>query len=145
MKTNYSSVFKNNLRLLCLLAVLTFPAIAGAQSFKTQVKYVDPTEQALHAGLQLTDIQPLEFDELASKMESNGMYSVTKEYYAQKNTGTIVLKSNSKGQIKDLESLFKHVGIHTVDFNGKTISSQQIESNYTPVNKTEVRQIERRN
>jgi hypothetical protein len=144
MKTIYHSQATHKSRFFSLLvAILIICASASAQSFKTQVKYVDPTETSLNAGLQLSNIQPADFDALASKIEAGNLYTVTKEFFAQKNTGNIVIKSRMKADVKDLESLLKQVGIHTVEYNGNTIPSQQIQANYSPVNKTEVKQIDR--
>lgn len=145
METIYSSFIKNKSRVLFILfAVFIFPNLASSQTFKTQVRFVEPTEQTLNAGLVLTDVQKADFETLVAKIEALNMYSIIKEYSVEKNTGNILLKSLSKAEIRDLESSLKQLNIHTVEFNGKFISSQEIQANYVPVNKTEVKHIDRR-
>lgn len=141
MKTNQlkgRNRLTNLIHIVFFITLFLLPVFSKSQNFKTQVKFVDVEEEHLSAAFQISSVTKTDFDNLVSKINSYNAYVVTNEFFDQKSIGNITMKSNNKLGISDFESFLKQLGIPTVSYNGKEISSQEIHLNHKPVNKTEV-------
>lgn len=123
--------------IIAFLLVFT-SAISLGQNHKTELRILDLTEENLIAGLHFTGIPKTQFSQMVDKANSLKLYSVKTEFYDDKNVGFISLRSNSNVTISDFQGFLKQLEISLLNYNGKTISVQEIEANYKPLNKTEV-------
>lgn len=123
--------------IIAFLLVFT-SAISLGQNYKTELRILDLTEENLIAGLHFTGIPKTQFSQMVDKANSLKLYSVKTEFYDDKNVGFISLRSNSNVTISDFQGFLKQLEISLLNYNGKTISVQEIEANYKPLNKTEV-------
>ncbi len=105
---------------------------------------IDASNQAVNAGLSITQIAKGDMDALLGKINQQSVFTiVTNEFFAEKSYGRIHLKSTGKASIKDFETFLKQLEVYTVVYNNQTISSQEIAANYTEPNKTEIKKIDR--
>lgn len=133
---------KNRMLKVALFLVIN-AAFAIGQNFKTELRILDPSEEKLNASLHITSINQVQFDQLIQKSKALNLYTVSSEYFEEKKTGYISFNSNSFASIKDFQSSLKQLEISNVDYNGKNISIQEIESNYKPINKSEIQNVQR--
>ncbi len=127
---------------LIMAFILSASSFFG-QDFKTEVKMIDPSNQHIDAGLFFTQISKSKLDELVMKMKSLNLYTVTDEFFSDKNTARVQLKSNNIAAISDLESFLKQASIYSVTYKNQVISSQELSANYTAPNKNEIKKTDR--
>lgn len=125
-----------------LIFILLLSTIGVGQNYKPQLRTVDVTSGILTAAFEINPIEKNQFNQLVQKITDLNQFQITPEYRDGRQTGFIQLKSKAVSDLKTLESLFKQLEITTVNYEGKDISSQTIEANYKPVNKSEVRRRE---
>lgn len=113
------------------------------QNFKTEVKMIDSSNASINAGLFLTGITKGGFDELVVKMNAKDQFVIKNEFFAEKNAATISLRSNNKASLKDFELFLKQIEIYSIVYKNKTMSSQELESNYKHYKKEEIKKIDR--
>lgn len=127
--------FKRNI----LTAFLTLiAAISFGQNINTELRFLDLVEDKTYAGLYFTNISKSQFEQIKTKVNSLNVYTVKSEFFSDKNKAVISLVSNVPVSVGDFQGVLKQLEIVSVDYNGKKISVQEIESNYKPLNKTEV-------
>jgi len=129
-----------------ILTILFFTTATGfrAQNLQPELRTVNVTTPYVTAGLYFKSIEKTSFDQLLEKINNLNQFDVKTDFIDQKNSGYISLKARNNSNLKDLQALFKLLGIQTVIYNGKSISSQEIEQNYKPVNDSEIKNIERK-
>ncbi|MBL7919795.1 MAG: hypothetical protein JNJ40_05740 [Bacteroidia bacterium] len=127
-----------------LLVFILSTSFSFGQNYKTEVKMIDASNQAINAGLSITQIAKSDMDALVEKINQQSVFTIVeKEFFAEKSYGRIHLKSVNKTSIKDFETFLKQLEIYTVVYKNQTISSQEIAANYTEPNRTEVKKIDR--
>jgi hypothetical protein len=128
-----------------LVVFLLVSANSFAQTKSTELRFLDEDAGNIYAGLRFTGMDKTGFDHVIEKINALKMYTVSNvEYTDGKQIGLFTLKSNSNSTVLDFQAFVKQLEIASLIYKGKTISPQEISSNYTPLEKSEISNKTRR-
>lgn len=125
-------------RIFAVSFFVLLSTIVFGQDFNTELRFLDVDDAKTQAGLYFTKITKTQFEQIITKANALKVYSVNSEFFEDKNKGRLTLISNEKVSVRDFQGVLKQFEIATVSYTGKMMSVNEIESNYKPLNKTEV-------
>lgn len=114
------------------------PTTGLSQNYKSEIRILDIVENSTEAGIRFAGISKSQLDEISVKAKSINVYTVSTEFYDDKNIGFISLKASTHVSVFDFQGVLKQLGISSFEYNGKTLTVNELEANYKPLNKTEV-------
>ena len=104
---------------------------------------IDSSNASINARLFFTGINKTSLESILKKTSDSNLFTITDEFFPEKNAANVTLKSKNKFTLNELESFLKKLEIYTIVYKNQTISSQDLAPNYKHYNKDEVKKIDR--
>ena len=113
------------------------------QDFKTTLKMIDSSNASINARLFFTEINKTNLESILKKMSDSNLFTITDEFFPDKNAANVTVKSKNKFTLNDFESFLKQLAIYSLIYKNQTISSQEIAANYKHYKRDEIKKIDR--
>ena len=113
------------------------------QDFKTTLKMIDSSNASINARLFFTEINKTNLESVLKKMSDSNLFTITDEFFPDKNAANVTVKSKNKFTLNDFESFLKQLAIYSLIYKNQTISSQEIAAYYKHYKRGEIKKIDR--